>query len=226
MDQISLLPGSYIYTQLDHVLAISSKTLSVPHEKLPLHPDFYLLSASQEMSLGIEKIRDIGYQLRMKPVIAEVKIVVIDDFHYATAEAQQAFLKTFEEPPEYAYIFLVTPYLDRLLKTILSRAQVMEQPRVSPPLAKTGLLNQLLPMHPGQRLLWLDDEVKPLKDKAAAKQRLSELMDALLGESISALKEGRITLQAVEYLKEAQWKVQQGFPVPKILLEKFLLLLP
>lgn len=81
-------------------------------------------------------------------------------------------------------------------------------------------------MNVGERLLWLENETKALKDKTELKQWLMKVVDGLLIEGVELLKQQKIKPEVFEYLKEAKWKIEQGFPVPKLLLEGFLLQLP
>ena len=85
------------------------------------HPDF--LFVSDETGLKIEKIRELIYKLALKPYSAKYKVAVIDAAENMTDEAQNALLKSIEEPKSYTVIILVTSSPDRLKKTILSRAQ-------------------------------------------------------------------------------------------------------
>ena len=236
----TIMAGSYIFLHQEEVLEISSSKLNVQKGRLLAHPDFYLVTS--ERSIGIDVIREVGYFLRIKPIASQYKILVIENFHLATVEAQNAFLKTFEEPPPYAYIFLVTPYIDRLLKTIISRAQVITgisnfETRISK-LNQNSLTSEasvlrrqkfkiqnLLNMNIGERFLWLENEIKGLEDKVKVKVRLLEIVNAFLNEGLLLAKEGRVNLDAVEYLKEATWKIEQGFPNPKLLMEGFLVIL-
>ena len=84
------------------------------------HPDFNLLERDGNI-IGIAQIRDIVEDVYQKPIHSNRKIIIIDDAEYMTEEAQNAFLKTLEEPPGYITIILITSREDMLLSTILSR---------------------------------------------------------------------------------------------------------
>lgn len=225
----NLTPGSYIFSHPEPVLTMVSFRLQTPPERLHIHPDFQLIR--NELSIGIDIIRQASHFLRIMPALSNYKILVIENFHLATIEAQNAFLKTFEEPPDYAYIFLITPYPDRLLKTIVSRAQVIQiqnsKLKKQTPKAqiKTQKLKEIIKMSISERLLWLESEVKDLDDKVQLKLTLLEMIDAFLQEALAPLKEGKFSIYAVEYLKETRWKIEQGFPNPKLLVEGFLVML-
>ncbi len=74
-------------------------------------------------SITIDDIRFLEEQIQLTPAFGGRKLAVIFDAHRMTPEAQNAFLKTLEEPPNYAHIILTTPYPDRLFETIVSRTQ-------------------------------------------------------------------------------------------------------
>ena len=86
-------------------------------------PDFILITP--EPSIGIEKLRELLPKIFLKPYQSPQKIVVIENAHKMTTEAQNSFLKTLEEPPEKTIILLLVENLDQLLPTIISRCQVI-----------------------------------------------------------------------------------------------------
>jgi DNA polymerase III delta prime subunit len=217
----SLSPGSYIFPHKDDVLEISSAALEIPQDRLHTHPDFFMVQ--EDLSISIDIIREIGRTLRMRPAIGKHKIVLIENFHLATKEAQNAFLKTFEEPPEYAYIFLVTPYIDRLLKTVVSRAQVIESSKRKTQNASAAAdkIQDVLKMNSGERLLWLEGKLKGL-ERAEVKAKLLEVSSDFLEDGIELIKMRKISIRSIEYLKDVRRKIEQGFPNPKLLMEGFL----
>ncbi len=86
-------------------------------------PDFKFIS-SQNGSLKKESIEKLIEFLSIKPYDNKYKVVVVEDFHLATIEAQNSLLKTLEEPPDYAKIILLSENNKKILETILSRTQV------------------------------------------------------------------------------------------------------
>lgn len=219
---VSLAPGSYIFPDTKEVLRISCLTLQVAQEKLFSHPDFRLVAKAR--SIGIETIREVGQFLRTSPFAAIYKIIVIEQFHLATIQAQNAFLKTFEEPPSYAYIFLITPYLDRLLKTIVSRAQVIGSAKLKVKNEKLQFkiknFSEIQSISIGERILWLEQLLKCKEKGNDTKEHFLALIDELLVHSIA-----KQNVPAIEYAKEIRWKIEQGFPNPKLLVEGLLIVL-
>lgn len=91
------------------------------------NPDFLCLELTEDKtSLGIEEIRDIQKFLRLKPYSQERKQVVIREAQNLTIEAQNALLKTLEEPPPSSVIILTVPEPSLLLPTVISRCQIVQ----------------------------------------------------------------------------------------------------
>lgn len=85
------------------------------------HPDLINVVKTKTV-VGIDDVKDqLINTIVMAPYKSEYKIYVIDEAETMKAEAQNALLKTLEEPPEYAVIILLTTAKDRLLPTVISR---------------------------------------------------------------------------------------------------------
>src|SRR5262249_32359587 len=88
------------------------------------HSDVVMLDRGDEASIKIRALRErvlevIGY----RPFEAARRVYVIDPADDLTDEAQDALLKTLEEPPSAAILILVTAYPDMLHPTIQSRCR-------------------------------------------------------------------------------------------------------
>jgi len=85
-------------------------------------PDIIWVSHEKPTSIGVEDIREqvIG-DIQIKPYSSKYKIYIIDEAEKLTLQAQNALLKTIEEPPAYGIIILLTTNADTFLQTILSR---------------------------------------------------------------------------------------------------------
>lgn len=82
-----------------------------------------LINIEPDGSIGIDKIRDLERRLKFKPQEKSLKLVIIHQAHLATIEAQNALLKTAEEPPPDSIILIETSSLKDLLPTLVSRCQ-------------------------------------------------------------------------------------------------------
>lgn len=85
------------------------------------HPDIRIV-VREKTSLGVKEIREqVTSDAQIKPYSSEYKIYIIDEAEKMTEEAQNALLKTIEEPPEYAIFLLLSTKREALLPTVLSR---------------------------------------------------------------------------------------------------------
>lgn len=76
-------------------------------------------------SIGVDDVRGVASRLSIHTIASPCHAVVVSDAHTMTTEAQNAFLKTLEEPPGGALIILQTSEPEVLLPTILSRCQLV-----------------------------------------------------------------------------------------------------
>ncbi len=91
------------------------------------HPDVFLLKPEKEGShLGIDKVREVIKNIGLKPYEGKVKAYIIDDAASLTQEAQNALLKTLEEPPSDSVIIFIAESSGDLFPTIESRSQVVK----------------------------------------------------------------------------------------------------
>lgn len=89
------------------------------------HPDLIYIT-HEKYEIRVDEIRKgINETIDVKPYSSNYKIYIIDDADRMNQGAQNALLKTLEEPPSYAVILLLTNNKDRLLDTILSRCVSM-----------------------------------------------------------------------------------------------------
>ena len=85
-------------------------------------PDLAILSP-EEGNLEIDQVRDLQNRLSLKSYNNYLKVGVINDAHLMRKDAQNALLKTLEEPKGDTLLILVTSYPEMLLPTIRSRLQ-------------------------------------------------------------------------------------------------------
>lgn len=93
----------------------------------------YLDVAPENNSISIEQIRELQNNLKLKVVSTEYlnRVITIFDAHTLTIEAQNALLKTLEEPPKGTVIILTANEINSLLPTIISRSSLLKINRVS-----------------------------------------------------------------------------------------------
>lgn len=78
----------------------------------------------KKLSIGVNDIRLIIEEINKKPYETDKKVVIIHDAHKMTTQAQNAFLKTIEEPAKNVSIFLLCENIENILDTIQSRCQI------------------------------------------------------------------------------------------------------
>ncbi len=76
-------------------------------------------------SLKIDQIRDLQRSLSLTPYEARYRVALLLRFQEANANAQNAFLKTLEEPPDKAILLLTADSAESLLPTIASRCEIL-----------------------------------------------------------------------------------------------------
>lgn len=79
---------------------------------------------------GIDDIRDLREKVAYRPSEGRYRLYIIDEAHELTANAQDAFLKTLEEPPPHTIFVLATTEAHKVLPTIVSRCQRFDLRRI------------------------------------------------------------------------------------------------
>ena len=86
------------------------------------HPDIIRVSHEKPNTIGVEDIRgQVNGDIQIRPYNGKYKIYIISDADRMTVQAQNAILKTIEEPPGYAVLMLLANNADMMLPTTLSR---------------------------------------------------------------------------------------------------------
>lgn len=86
------------------------------------HPDLIYVTHEKPASIGVDDIREqINDTVMVRPYSSYYKVYSVDEAEKMTQQAQNALLKTIEEPPSYAIIILLTTNQEAFLPTILSR---------------------------------------------------------------------------------------------------------
>ena len=85
-------------------------------------PDIIYVKHEKPNTISVDDIRtQVNNDIVIKPYSSKHKIYIIDEAEKMNVQAQNALLKTIEEPPAYAIIILLTTNADAFLQTILSR---------------------------------------------------------------------------------------------------------
>ena len=107
-------------------------------------PDIIKVTHEKPNTIGVDDVRSqINNDIGIKPYSSPYKIYIMNEAEKMTGQAQNALLKTLEEPPEYGIIFLLTTNVNSMLQTILSRCVVLNMKPVRDELMRDYLMNQL-----------------------------------------------------------------------------------
>lgn len=79
---------------------------------------------------GVDDLRAIIDSVQYPPAMGRYKVYIIDEVHMLTPAAENAFLKTLEEPPEFAIFILATTDPEKVKSTIKSRCMTLNFRRV------------------------------------------------------------------------------------------------
>lgn len=107
-------------------------------------PDIIRVTHEKPNTISVEDIRSqVVNDVGIKPYSSRYKVYIINEAEKMTVQAQNALLKTLEEPPAYAVILLLTSNLNTLLSTIISRCVVLHMKPVSDTLIREYLMSQM-----------------------------------------------------------------------------------
>ena len=164
-------------------------------------PDIIYISHEKPNTIGVEDIRaQINNDIVIKPYSSPRKIYIVNEGEKMTPQAQNALLKTLEEPPEYAVIVILTTNVEALLPTVLSRCVVLNMKPVSDALVKKYLMEQLgVPDYKANicvafargnigkaKLLASSEEFEKVKDEAIS--LVKNINDMEIHEIVKAIK--------------------------------------
>lgn len=108
------------------------------------HPDIKVVTHEKPNSIGVDEIRaQVNGDVEIKPYQGPKKVYIIPDAEKMTQQAQNAILKTLEEPPQYAVIMLLTTSMEALLPTIQSRCVTLSIKPVADAILQSYLMTTI-----------------------------------------------------------------------------------
>lgn len=108
------------------------------------HPDIIHVTHEKPNTISVDDIRtQVNNDIVIKPYSSPYKIYIIPEADLLSVQAQNALLKTIEEPPAYAVIFLLTENAESLLPTIMSRCVMLKLRNIKTTLIKKYLMEQM-----------------------------------------------------------------------------------
>lgn len=158
------------------------------------HPDFRQVQPEEDSeSIKIAQIRDLIARVHLTGQASAVRVAIVEPANAMTNPAQNALLKTLEEPPAGVHLILVADEPEQLLPTVRSRCQTYVVTVPAPQVVQDWLAAQgrtvpaltiaLAAGHPGTAMAWSEPE---------ASKRI-----AAVGEDLVALRKGRQSPLAV-----------------------------
>ncbi len=107
-------------------------------------PDILYVSHEKPNTISVDDIRvQVNNNVAVKPYSSRYKVYIINEAEKMTPQAQNALLKTLEEPPEYVVILLLVSNVNTLLPTVLSRCVLLNMKPVRDSLMKKYLMEEL-----------------------------------------------------------------------------------
>ena len=108
------------------------------------HPDIIKVTHEKPNSISVDDIREqVNNTIMIKPYQGPYKVYIIPQADMMTPQAQNALLKTIEEPPEYTVIMLLIENADTLLPTINSRCVMLKLRNIKDTLIKKYLMETM-----------------------------------------------------------------------------------
>jgi DNA polymerase-3 subunit delta' len=80
-------------------------------------------SGPQRKAISVDQVREVERAVALNPFEGKSRVVIIDPADEMTVQAQNAFLKTLEEPPPRVVFVLIAEREDRMLETVRSRCR-------------------------------------------------------------------------------------------------------
>lgn len=161
------------------------------------------------LDLGIDIIREFMIEaVGKRPMRGRAKVFIVEEAERLSTEAQNAMLKTLEEPPATTFIILLTRALDRLLPTVRSRAhpvpfralptefveEKLRELRPELPAADVSYLARMAEGRLGVAVQYADDNMQQIK------RAVGEQLAALTPQAIDTFAKG-LGEQASQYAK-------------------------
>jgi DNA polymerase-3 subunit delta' len=139
-----------------------------------VHPDVLLIAPGDSGSIKTDTVRDAIDRSAYRPFEGRRRAVIIDEADALVSQAQNALLKTLEEPPSASIFILVTSKPDALLPTVLSRCPRLRFRRLEPGEVAAALIKQGRSEHEARAVA------------AAAEGSIAQALEASAGELVES----------------------------------------
>ena len=178
------------------------------------HPDIIRVTHEKPNSISVDDIRtQVNNTVDIKPYQGPYKVYIIPQADMMTPQAQNAILKTIEEPPSYAVFLLLTENAETLLPTINSRCVMLKLRNIKDTLIKKYLMENLeIPDYKADmctafaqgnmgRAIMLANSEHFIEIREEAVQLLKHISEMELNEIVAAVKNISVyKLEITDYL--------------------------
>ena len=159
-------------------------------------PDLIVAQGENGAPLKIDAIREVARLLALKPYSARYRIAIFEDFDLVAPLAQDALLKTLEEPAAQAILIVLANSAERVLPTIRSRAQAIPLRPAPLELIRTALIErgceaeraELIAQLSGGRIGWALNAIQNEEPLAFRREMLDTLRDIVEGGRLGRIK--------------------------------------
>ena len=141
------------------------------------HPDIFIVSGTKATGIGVDDVRDqVVARMATQPFKYRYKVFIVDKAETLTPAAQNALLKTIEEPAPYGVFLFLAAHVHTLLPTLLSRCVLVKL---------------------GETMHIPDDETMALAEEIASNAAGMDILEALaLYRRIEPYKDSRESAQS------------------------------
>lgn len=178
----------------------------IPFTSLENNPDIVHIGPLEEKSsISIDQVHELQGPLQYRPIKESYKVVIITKAHLLTLPAQQALLKTLEEPPENTQLILATHLPSKLLPTILSRATLVQSAHEKGSKEENSIWYDMLEKQSVSQSLRLSDEWSKTRESAITQLQvlLVEVRTRThAGPEKKLLKDERAIITCIEQLEK------------------------
>jgi DNA polymerase III delta prime subunit len=194
-----LIFGGTKQTRHQKIKTIQTQTMGEYYKD---HPDILTIKPLDgKKSIGIDQVRELIRFLTQKPYQASYKLAIIEDAHKLTIPAQNALLKTLEEPPTYATIILGTKTENSLLPTVVSRCQKINVQSSTQTQSTASINLQQIPM--GKRLSWAQEKSKE------AREDTIEMLEKMIAEERKTLTANPYSKQNIRHMLQVKEDLEE-----------------
>ena len=157
------------------------------------HPDILHVIHEKPGLISVSEIRSqLCEDVFIKPYYGPYKIYIVEDSQLLNHQAQNAMLKTLENPPKYCVIFLLTTSSDAFLETILSRCVILHtKPVADEDIAKVMIARFQMPDYEAKVICAFAQGNPGKAFRYAADEKFREIMD-MSSKLLNGIKDKKV----------------------------------